>query len=134
MFELDARLAGDGLEIGAWPLCRVLLRTDSRLPWLVLVPQRPHVVEIYDLDEADQVQLALETARAAKAIASRFQVDKINIGALGNMVPQFHMHVIGRHVGDFAWPGAAWGVGQSVPYSTDSAAAVIALLRPALGL
>lgn len=119
-FELDARLAADTAPIGDWKLSRVLLMNDSRFPWLVLVPRKKGCSEIYDLATEDQNTLMAEIARAALAIRAVFDVEKINVGALGNIVPQLHVHVVGRKKGDAAWPGPVWGFGKAEAYSAAS--------------
>jgi len=117
MFTLHPTLAADTVELARWPLCRVLLMNDARYPWLILVPTRPDLREFHDLDEADRGVLIEEIARASRALEAAFAPDKINVGALGNMVPQLHVHVIGRRQGDDAWPGPVWGKHPPRPYS-----------------
>jgi diadenosine tetraphosphate (Ap4A) HIT family hydrolase len=119
-FELDAHLAADTATIGDWTLSRVLLMNDSRFPWLVLVPRRKGCTEVFDLSTDDQNMLMAEIARAALAIRAVFNVEKINVGALGNIVPQLHVHVVGRRKGDAAWPGPVWGSGKAEAYSAAS--------------
>ena len=104
-FTLDERLARDALVIGDLTLCRVLLMNDARWPWLILAPRREGLVELFDLEPADQTQLMDEASRAARFLKSHARADKINIGALGNIVRQLHVHVVARVVGDPAWPG-----------------------------
>ncbi len=111
-FALDDRLARDGLVIGDLTLCRVLLMNDARWPWLILVPRREGLVELIDLDPADQTQLMDEAGRAARFLKSHARADKINVGALGNVVRQLHLHIVARVVGDPAWPGPVWGHGR----------------------
>lgn len=119
-FELDTRLAVDTATIGDWTLSRVLLMNDSRFPWLVLVPRRKGCTEVFDLSTDDQNMLMAEIARAALAIRAVFNVEKINVGALGNIVAQLHVHVVGRRKGDAAWPGPVWGSGTAEAYSATS--------------
>jgi len=114
-FELDDRLARDALIIGDWPLSRVLLMNDARWPWLILVPRRDGMVELTDLEPADQTQLMAEAGRAARFLKTHVKVDKINVGALGNIVRQLHLHIVARFVGDPAWPGPVWGHGAAAP-------------------
>jgi diadenosine tetraphosphate (Ap4A) HIT family hydrolase len=122
-FELDERLARDALVIGDWPLTRVLLMNDARWPWLILVPRREGMVELTDLELADQTQLTDEAGRAARFLKSHVQADKINVGALGNIVRQLHLHIVARVVGDPAWPGPVWGHGAATPYDDGAARA-----------
>jgi diadenosine tetraphosphate (Ap4A) HIT family hydrolase len=128
-FELDNRLARDAFVIGDWPLARVLLMNDARWPWLILVPRREGLVELTDLELADQTQLMDEAGRASRFLKSRARADKINVGALGNIVRQLHLHVVARVVGDPAWPGPVWGHGVATPYDDGAARALIGAAR-----
>ena len=92
-----------------WPLCRVFLYDDARYAWFTLVPRRPGVIEMADLDHADQGALMEEVVRISNAVRAMPGVEKLNVGNLGNMVPQLHVHVVGRRKGDPAWPGPVWG-------------------------
>ncbi len=131
-FALDDRLARDTLVIGDWPLSRVLLMNDSRWPWLILVPRREGLVELIDLDLADQTQLMDEAGRAARFLKPHTQADKLNVCALGNIVRQLHLHVVARTIGDPAWPGPVWGHGAATPYDAAAARALIAASREGL--
>ena len=108
-FELHPRLAADCILVGRLPLSLLLLFDDARYPWFILVPQRPAVSEIFQLSEADQQQLWRESAALARNLMHSFHADKINIGALGNLVPQLHLHHVARFTTDPAWPGPVWG-------------------------
>jgi diadenosine tetraphosphate (Ap4A) HIT family hydrolase len=119
-FALDPRLAKDTVAVCDWPLCRVLLMNDARYPWIVLVPQRANAVEAFDLSETEQAQLWREATHAAELLKTATGCRKTNIGALGNMVAQLHVHVIARNEGDAAWPGPVWGVGAAEPYETGA--------------
>jgi diadenosine tetraphosphate (Ap4A) HIT family hydrolase len=125
-FALHPRLAADTLFVADWPLCRVLLMNDARYRWLVLVPRVAGATEIFDLADADRIALIEETARAGELLKALTAAAKINVGALGNLVPQLHMHVVARDPGDPAWPGPVWGHSPAVPYAADAAAAVVA--------
>ncbi|UPG96104.1 HIT domain-containing protein [Luteibacter aegosomatissinici] len=116
-FELDARLAGDTVVVGDLPLCRVLLMRDQRFAWLVLVPRHAGLVEVADLAEADRAALWREVDQAGAALRTVAPCDKLNIGALGNIVRQLHVHVVARVEGDAAWPGPVWGSGKAEPYA-----------------
>jgi diadenosine tetraphosphate (Ap4A) HIT family hydrolase len=133
-FTLDERLARDALLIGDLPLCRVLLMNDARWPWLILVPRREGLVELIDLDPPDQTRLMDEAGRAARFLKSQARADKINVGALGNIVRQLHLHVVARVIGDPAWPGPVWGYGVAAPYGDDAAQALIAATKTSLDL
>ncbi|MGF1593537.1 MAG: HIT domain-containing protein [Kiloniellaceae bacterium] len=116
-FALHERLAADTITLADWPLCRVLLMNDAGYPWLILVPRRPGLTEIHDLDPAARTRLTEEICRASRALQSAVTPGKINIGALGNLVPQLHVHVIARFRDDPAWPGPVWGARPAVPYA-----------------
>jgi diadenosine tetraphosphate (Ap4A) HIT family hydrolase len=125
-FTLHASLAADTAFVANWALSRVQLMNDSRYPWLVLVPRRPNLVEFFDLSRPDRELLTEELARAAKCLKEVSGATKINVGALGNLVPQLHVHVVARHPGDPAWPGPVWGHSPAVPYQAAARDALIA--------
>jgi diadenosine tetraphosphate (Ap4A) HIT family hydrolase len=116
-FTLHPTLARDTVEVARLPLCRALLMNDRRFPWLILVPEREAVREIHQLSPADRAALIEEIAQGSAALERLFHPDKLNVGALGNVVPQLHVHVLARTAGDPAWPGPVWGSGAAVPYS-----------------
>ncbi|HWN42957.1 MAG TPA: HIT family protein [Thermoanaerobaculia bacterium] len=118
-FALHPTLARDTVEVARLPLCRVLLTKDRRFPWLILVPEREAVREIHELSAADRAELIEEIARAGEVLKRLFRPDKLNVGALGNVVPQLHVHVVARFTTDPAWPGPVWGSGPAVPYPDD---------------
>jgi diadenosine tetraphosphate (Ap4A) HIT family hydrolase len=115
-FELDERLARDTELVTTLGLCQLRILKDSRWPWLMLVPQRNGMTEIFDLKPLDQALLSFETAMVGTALKTVTGATKINIGALGNIVRQLHVHVVARSEGDPNWPGPIWGFGQAVPY------------------
>ena len=129
---LDPRLAADTLPIGDLALSSVRLMNDARYPWLILVPRRAEATEIVELDRADRAVLMEEIALASEALRALPGADKINVGALGNVVRQLHVHVVGRRVGDEAWPGPVWGAGVARRYEAGAAAALVEKLRRAL--
>lgn len=135
-FVLHPRLMADTATIADWPLSRVLLMNDRRFPWLILVPRRPELSELFDLDEHTRTQLINEIARVGERLKSwaksRGGCDKINLGCIGNLVPQLHIHVVARVKGDAAWPGTVWGTGQAVPYGAAELSRVVAELREVL--
>jgi len=120
-WSLHPQLNKDTIDIGDLPLCRVLVIKDAHYPWLLLVPRRDGAVEVIDLDEVEQAQLMTEVSRVARALREVTKCDKLNIAALGNVVPQLHVHVIARRKNDAAWPRPVWGV---VPPLTHDAAEV----------
>jgi diadenosine tetraphosphate (Ap4A) HIT family hydrolase len=115
-FRLAQRLEADSVFLVDWRLCQVRLMDDARFPWLILVPRRPELEEWTDLNPDESAELAREIAGAGQALAQRFHPTKLNIGALGNIVRQLHIHVIARFDTDAAWPGPVWGQGTRVPY------------------
>ncbi len=131
-FVLDPRLAGDSLAVIDLPLCSVRLMNDARFAWLLLVPRRTGASEIHDLDEPDQDRLWREIRLAARALRTVAPCDKLNLGALGNIVRQLHVHVVARVVGDAAWPGPVWGSGVAQPCDASLLDQRIAALRPQL--
>lgn len=104
---------------------------DANYPWFILVPDRENISEIFQLDDEDQQQLASESSRLAAAISKSFQADKINIAALGNVVPQLHIHHIVRYTTDVCWPSPVWGAVPAAPYTEDGIENVIAILQQA---
>ena len=127
-FDLHPRLAADTAFAADWPLCRVLLMDEARYFWLVLVPRRDGLIEITDLTPAERAQLMEEAARAG-SIVKAAGAGKLNIGALGNLVPQLHLHIVGRNPGDPAWPGPVWGHSAAVPYRPLDRQARLELVR-----
>jgi diadenosine tetraphosphate (Ap4A) HIT family hydrolase len=108
-FTLYPQLGKDTVPVGDLPFARVLLANDANYPWLILVPRKPGLVELIDLEENEQVQLLGEIANAARVLKSITKCDKLNIATLGNQVPQLHVHVIARRHNDPAWPKPVWG-------------------------
>jgi diadenosine tetraphosphate (Ap4A) HIT family hydrolase len=130
-FILDARLEADTRPVASLGLCDVRLMNDARFPWLVLVPRRHGLAEIIDLTADEQTTLWQEVNRAAAALRAVAPCDKLNLGALGNIVRQLHVHIVARCEGDAAWPGPVWGSGQAVPYAEASLSARRDALRQA---
>jgi diadenosine tetraphosphate (Ap4A) HIT family hydrolase len=120
-FELDPRLDADSLFLMDWPLCRVLRMNDKAYPWLILVPRRTAKRDIIDLSSADQSLLLGEIGQASRAIKKALKPEKLNVAALGNVVAQLHVHVIGRFIEDPAWPRPIWGVQAPQPFDSDEA-------------
>jgi len=130
-FVLHERLAADTAFVADWPLSRVLLMNDARYAWLILVPRRAEITELFQLSAADRATLMDEMTRASQQLKAITRCAKINIGALGNMVPQLHIHIIARNPGDHAWPGPVWGNGTAVAYESAARDALLAKLRSA---
>ncbi|MGN5160459.1 HIT domain-containing protein [Aeromonas dhakensis] len=120
MFELHSRLQADTRLLGDLPLCRVLLAKDSQYPWLILVPRVANLREIHHLAPAQQQQLMLESCAVASLMEQALRPDKINVAALGNLVPQLHLHHVARFSTDKAWPGPIWGAHPSLPYDEST--------------
>lgn len=117
MFILDSQLDQDCEIIGDYPLCRLLLLDDKQYPWVILVPRREGITEIFQLNEEDQLQLQRESTSVLAAMAHHYKADKMNVAALGNVVSQLHIHHIVRFRGDPSWPKPVWGVLPSVAYT-----------------
>lgn len=133
MFKLHKRLEEDTVFVKRLELSRVLLMNDSTVPWLILVPELEGVTELYALSKADRAVLMEETALASLVIKGLYNPDKMNIGALGNLVPQLHIHVIGRFTGDRAWPGPVWGAPGAKAYAPEKLTEEAARIKKAFG-
>lgn len=131
-FSLDSRLAADTRPVVQLDLCDVRLMDDARFAWLVLVPQRAGLVETADLSPSERTLLWHEVERAGAALRAAAPCDKLNLGALGNIVRQLHLHVVARRVGDAAWPGPVWGSGAAVRYAEGAREELVERLREAL--
>jgi diadenosine tetraphosphate (Ap4A) HIT family hydrolase len=123
-FTLDPRLAADTVPLGDLGLSAIYLMNDSRFPWFVLVPRRPELSELTDLAPDDAATLMDEIRVATRVMLALARPDKVNVGALGNVVAQLHVHVVGRFLSDPAWPGPVWGWGKATPYPDHAAAAL----------
>ncbi|NWA36182.1 HIT domain-containing protein [Pseudomonas reactans] len=132
MFALDQRLQQDTLVIGDFPLCRLLLSNDSNYPWFILVPRINGISEVFQLDVVDQQRVWQETTALAQLLNEGWSADKMNIGALGNVVSQLHVHVIVRKRDDDAWPAPVWGKHPAQPYTDEQVAAIRARLHALL--
>ena len=115
-FELHPRLAADTWRLADWPLSCLLAMNDAQFPWCILVPRRANLREIYELDDADRAQLMRESMDLGRAMMQAFGGYKLNLGALGNVVPQLHLHHIVRLQTDIAWPAPVWGRQAALPY------------------
>ena len=133
-WTLHPQLASDTVNLGDLPLCQVLVVQDANYPWLLLVPRRPDIVEVLDLDEVEQAQLMTETTRVARALREITKCDKLNIAALGNVVPQLHVHVIARRKTDAAWPRPVWGVVPPVDHDPEELKQFISAIRKKIWL
>jgi len=132
VWSLNPKLAADTVPVGDLALTRVLLSNDANFPWLILVPRLPGLVEITDLEPNEQVQLLGEIDAAARVLKSVTECEKLNIAALGNVVAQLHVHVIGRRHSDAAWPKPVWGAVPPIAYNPAVRAGLIGALRRGL--
>ena len=132
-FALDPRLAADSVFVADGPLSQVRLMDDARFPWLLLVPRVAGASEWIDLDGGQQRLLLAEINQLSQLLRTEAGVEKINIGALGNVVRQLHVHVVGRHAGDPAWPGPVWGSGAALRHDPEELAALTVRWRSRLG-
>ena len=128
-WTLHPQLQKDTVDIGDLPLSRVLIIKDAHYPWLLLVPRREDVTEIIDLDEVAQAQLMAEIARVGRALKEVTKCDKLNVAALGNVVPQLHVHIIARRTSDAAWPRPVWGVMPPLAHDPEELQLFISALR-----
>lgn len=119
MIKLHPQLEKDCIVLGEFNLCTLLLLNDSNYPWFILLPKRENVTEIYRLSQPDQQQLSEESAFFCQCLEDLFQPDKLNIAALGNVVPQLHIHHIARFKTDASWPAPVWGAVKPVPYQAE---------------
>ena len=119
MADIHPQLLNDCLVLGSFPLCRLLLMNDANYPWFILVPDREDISEIHHLSNEDQIQLIRESAFLSAVIEETFRADKINVAALGNVVPQLHLHHIVRYKDDIAWPSPIWGNQPTREYSDE---------------
>lgn len=119
MFELHPQLNADTFTVGYFELSQILLMNNASLPWLILVPQRANIREWHDLSKADQLQLHTESMLISELLMQEFNGDKLNTGALGNLVPQLHLHHVIRFKNDAAWPAPVWGNLAANPYTSE---------------
>lgn len=131
-FDIHPKLVADSHPVGETDLCSVLLSSDSRYAWVILVPRRDGMRELHDLTPDDQMKLTAEVAHIAAAMQKVFGAGKTNVAALGNMVPQLHIHIVMRNEGDPAWPGPIWGAGEPQAYDPDALRARLDAVRSCL--
>lgn len=129
-FAADPAFEARSVFAADWPLCQVRLQDDARFPWLILIPRRAGAVELEDLSAADRAALMEEVVRAGAVVralgaAAGRPVDKLNVGAIGNVTAQLHIHVVGRRRDDGLWPDPVWGRGPAQPYAADQRAAIL---------
>jgi len=132
MVALHPALRQDCLLVGRFRLCHLLLMKDANYPWCILVPDRENISEIHQLRKSDQLQLMRESSMLAAALEKVFRADKINIAALGNIVPQLHLHHVVRYRNDKSWPAPVWGAGRAKPYSEETLQVVVDKIKEGL--
>lgn len=133
-WSLHPQLARDTVPVGDLALARVLAMNDANYPWVILVPRLGDAVEIIDLDETDRIRLMAEIAQVSAALKQLTACAKLNVAAIGNVVPQLHVHVVARRTGDAAWPKPVWGAVPARPYAAGELDAFVAALRRALAI
>ena len=131
-YALDERLAADSHPVRSLPLCELRLMDDANYPWLVLVPRVAGARELIDLDPGQRRDLTEETDLALRLLRDAFRPHKLNVAALGNLVPQLHVHVIARFEHDPAWPAPVWGRVAARPYSPEALVERISVLQAAM--
>ncbi len=131
-WHLHPQLADDSTPVIELALCEVRLMDDANHPWLILIPKVADAVEIIDLSPAQRTQLTAEIDTAARALKALFKPDKLNVAALGNLVPQLHVHVIARYHTDIAWPRPVWGAAHACPYAPEQLVDRVRQLRAQL--
>lgn len=134
MHQIDSRIESSSFKITDWPLCEVRLKNNKQYPWLILIPRTPSLItEIFDLSESERNTLMHEITRSSQIMQNHFLPDKINIGTLGNIVPQLHIHVIARFKNDASWPHSVWQANTpDNAYDTDNLKQLINQLRELL--
>lgn len=131
MTGLHPRLTADCLRLGRFALCHLLLMNDSSYPWFILVPDRADIREIFELSAADQKRMLDESCRLSEFLMRTFKGDKLNVAAIGNLVPQLHLHHVVRFTSDRAWPAPVWGKFPAVAYTDEGVAAIRQRIRSA---
>ncbi len=131
-FHLHPQLKKDCIEIGRFELSRLLLMNDSQYPWCILVPERSDVTEIYQLSRQERVLLQEESCLLSETLAEIYQADKMNVAAIGNLVPQLHIHHLVRYKTDRTWPAPVWGKAAAIPYSDSQLEENIEKIQTAL--
>jgi diadenosine tetraphosphate (Ap4A) HIT family hydrolase len=132
-FELDSRLQNDCIVLGKLGFCQLLLMNNAALPWFILVPETPYT-EFVDLPTDEQQMLWAEAGRVADFVRKNYSVDKLNLGAIGNVVSQLHVHVVGRRQDDYCWPGVVWGQPAPAEYSPGALVDIVSLVTAGLSL
>ncbi|WP_295225666.1 HIT domain-containing protein [uncultured Brevundimonas sp.] len=128
-FEVAPAFEAGSVAVAEWPLCHVRLQDDARFPWLILIPRVEGAVELEDLSVEQRATLMEETVRAGALVRRLGAVEKLNVGAIGNVTAQLHVHVVGRRRDDSLWPDPVWGRGPIVPYADDERARLLEVAK-----
>lgn len=128
-FEVAPAFEAGSVAVAEWPLCHVRLQDDARFPWLILIPRVEGAVELEDLSVEQRAVLMEETVRAGALVRRLVAVEKLNVGAIGNVTAQLHVHVVGRRRDDGLWPDPVWGRGPVVPYTDDVRARLLEVAK-----
>ena len=128
-FEVAPAFEAGSVAVAEWPLCHVRLQDDARFPWLILIPRVEGAVELEDLSVEQRAVLMEETVRAGALVRRLGAVEKLNVGAIGNVTAQLHVHVVGRRRDDGLWPDPVWGRGPVVPYTDDERARLLEVAK-----
>jgi diadenosine tetraphosphate (Ap4A) HIT family hydrolase len=131
-FQLHNRLQQDCIVVGRFELCRLLMMNDSQYPWFILVPQKAGITELYQLTLSERLLLIEESSFLAENLAELYKADKMNIAAIGNLVPQLHIHHVVRYQADKAWPAPVWGKFDAIPYTEQQIIENIKLVKERL--
>ncbi|NBB65852.1 HIT domain-containing protein [Pseudomonas sp. ODNR1LW] len=128
-FQPAPAFEAGSIAAAEWPLCHVRLQDDARFPWLILIPRVEGVVELEDLNVEQRAALMEETVRAGALVRALWPVEKLNVGSIGNVTAQLHVHVVGRRRDDGLWPDPVWGRGPAVPYAEDERARLLGVVK-----
>ena len=132
LFQLHPRLQQDCITLGKFDLCQLLMMNDSQYPWFILVPELADITEIYQLNRTERLMLTEESNYLAKNLATLFSADKMNIAAIGNLVPQLHLHHVVRYKTDRDWPAPVWWKFDSIPYTDEQLIATLTRVKAQL--
>ena len=132
VFSIDPRLERDSVAIADLGLCQLRVMRDARWPWLLAIPQREGIEEMFELAPLDQTMLTFEVNEVARALSSVTGAEKINVAAIGNKVRQLHVHIVARFEGDANWPGPIWGHGEAEPRSDQDIEALALKITEAM--
>lgn len=128
-FQLHPLLQQNTLWVTDLALSRLVLMNDNRFPWLILVPRKMALKELFELSTPDQNKMLAEITQLSQYLKMEYKADKINVAAIGNIVPQLHIHLVARKESDAAWPAPVWGFEKSIPYSAEKANTIITHLK-----